>query len=71
MDHTVVHFEISAADVYKLKTFYEALFEWKILKASMEGNEYRLIQTVPTDDKRMPLNPSVNGKLFQRKTQQE
>jgi predicted enzyme related to lactoylglutathione lyase len=72
MDHTVVHFEISAADVYKLKTFYEALFEWKILKASMEVNEYRLVQTVPTYDKGMPLNSGVNGKyLFQRQTQHE
>jgi predicted enzyme related to lactoylglutathione lyase len=71
MDHTIVHFEIPAADVGKLETFYEGLFGWKILKAPMEGMEYWLIHTVPTDDKGMPLRPGVNGGLFQKQPQQE
>jgi predicted enzyme related to lactoylglutathione lyase len=71
MDHTIVHFEIPAADVGKLKTFYEGLFGWKILKAPMEGMEYWLIHTVPTDEKGMPLRPGVNGGLFQKQPQQE
>jgi predicted enzyme related to lactoylglutathione lyase len=71
MDHTIVHFEIPAADVDKLKTFYEALFGWKILKAPMGETEYWLIHTVPTDDKGMLLNPGVNGGLFQKQPQQE
>jgi uncharacterized protein len=71
MDHTIVHFEIPAASVDKLKTFYEALFGWKILKAPMGETEYWLIHTVPTDDKGMLLNPGVNGGLFQKQPQQE
>lgn len=71
MDHTIVHFEIPAADVGKLKTFYEGLFGWKIFTAPMGGMEYWLIHTVPTDEKGMPLKPGVNGGLFQKAPQQE
>ena len=35
MDHTIVHFEIPAEDVEKLRGFYSRLFGWKIEK--MEG----------------------------------
>ena len=71
MDHTIVHFEIPASNVGKLKTFYEGLFGWKIVKTPMEGMEYWLIHTVPTDDKGMSLRPGVNGGLFQKQPQQE
>ena len=71
MDHTIVHFEIPAADVGKLKTFYEGLFGWKILKTPMEGMEYWLIHTVPTDEKGMPMRPGVNGGLVPKQLQQE
>jgi len=71
MDHTIVHFEIPAANVGKLKAFYEGLFGWKILKAPMGGMEYWLIHTVPTDEKGMPLKPGVNGGMFQKQAQQE
>jgi predicted enzyme related to lactoylglutathione lyase len=66
LEHTIVHFEIPAADVGKLKTFYEGLFGLKIFKAPMGGTEYWLIQTVPTDEKGMLLKPGVNGGLFQK-----
>jgi predicted enzyme related to lactoylglutathione lyase len=71
MDHTIVHFEIPASDVGKLKTFYEGLFGWKIIKTPMEGMEYWLIHTVPTDEKGMLLRPGVNGGLVQKQLQQE
>jgi predicted enzyme related to lactoylglutathione lyase len=71
LDHTIVHFEIPAADVGKLKTFYEGVFGWKILKAPMGGTEYWLIHTVPTDEKGMLLKPGVNGGLYQKQTGQE
>ena len=32
MDHTIVHFEIPAYNVEKLKKFYAKLFGWKIDK---------------------------------------
>jgi hypothetical protein len=71
MDHTIVHFEIPATDVEKLKAFYEGLFGWKIFKVPMGGTEYWLIYTVPTDEKGMPLKPGVNGGMFQKQAQQE
>ena len=66
MDHTVIHFEISANNVQALKSFYEIVLGWKIFKASMSGVEYWLIQTVPTDEKGMLQRPGVNGGLYPR-----
>jgi predicted enzyme related to lactoylglutathione lyase len=66
MDHTIVHFEIPAKNIQKLKTFYENVLGWKIINASMPGMEYWLIHTVPTDEKGMPQRPGVNGGLYPR-----
>ena len=66
MDHTIVHFEIPARDLQKLKTFYENVLGWKIFKAPMpEGIEYWMIYTVPTDEKGMLQRPGVNGGMYQ------
>jgi predicted enzyme related to lactoylglutathione lyase len=46
MDHTLMHFEIPANNVEKLKRFYEEVFGWKIVQAS-GPIEYWVIQTVP------------------------
>ena len=35
MDHTIVHFEIPANDVQKLKKFYEEALGWKIINSNM------------------------------------
>lgn len=70
MDHTIVHFEIPADDIEKMKKFYEELFGWKIIRVTMP-TEYWLVQTVPTDDKGMPLNPGVNGGMFKRLPEQK
>jgi predicted enzyme related to lactoylglutathione lyase len=65
MDHTVVHFEIPANDVEKLKRFYEEVFGWKIVL--MPGPiEYWVIQTVPVDSDGMALRPGVNGGMFKK-----
>lgn len=65
MDHTIVHFEIPADDVEKLRKFYSALFGWKIEK--MPGTmEYFGIQTVPVNDKGMPVRPGVNGGMMKK-----
>ena len=66
MDHTIIHFEIPANNLQKLKTFYENVLGWKIIRASMQGPEYWLIHTVPTDEKGMPQRPGVNGGLYPR-----
>jgi len=65
MDHTVVHFEIPADDVEKLRKFYSELFGWKIEK--MPGPvEYWGIATVPVNEKGMPERPGVNGGMMKR-----
>ena len=65
IDHTIVHFEIPANDLEKLKKFYILLFGWKI--ELMPGQvEYYGIYTVPVDEKGMPLKPGVNGGLMKK-----
>jgi predicted enzyme related to lactoylglutathione lyase len=65
MDHTIVHFEIPADDVEKLRKFYSELFGWKIEK--MPGPvDYWGISTVPVDEKGMPVRPGVNGGMMKR-----
>jgi uncharacterized protein len=66
LDHTIIHFEIPAKDVQKLKSFYENVMGWKILKAPIPGMDYWIIQTVLTDEKGMLLAPGVNGGLYPR-----
>jgi predicted enzyme related to lactoylglutathione lyase len=65
MDHTIVHFEIPADDVEKLRKFYSALFGWKIEK--MPGPvEYYGIETVPVTKKGIPERPGVNGGMMKK-----
>jgi len=64
VDHTIIHFEIPANDVEKIKKFYSDLFGWKIEKL---GNmEYYSITTVPMDEKGNLLRPGVNGGLYKK-----
>jgi predicted enzyme related to lactoylglutathione lyase len=65
MDHTIIHFEIPANDVEKIKSFYERVFGWKIVQAA-GPIEYWVIQTVPVDPKGMLLHPGVNGGMYKR-----
>ncbi len=65
MDHTIIHFEIPANDVEKVKAFYEQVFGWKIIQAA-GPIEYWLIQTVPVDANGMLLRPGVNGGMYKK-----
>ena len=65
VDHTIVHFEIPADDLGKLRKFYSELFGWKIEK--MPGPmDYWAIKTVPVNEKGMPIRPGVNGGMMKR-----
>lgn len=64
LDHTIIHFEIPANDVEKVKKFYTDVFGWKIEKTP--NMEYYIITTVPMDDKGNLLRPGVNGGLYKR-----
>ena len=65
VDHTIIHFEIPADDVEKLRKFYSKLFGWKIEKTP-GPMDYWMIQTVPIDEKGMPIRPGVNGGMMKR-----
>lgn len=69
MDHTIVHFEIPADDVEGLTTFYRSLFDWKIQQTDVgvpPGMDYRIVETVPTDDQGVPVRTGVNGAIYGR-----
>jgi predicted enzyme related to lactoylglutathione lyase len=70
MDHTIIHFEIPATNVEKLKQFYAGLFGWKIEKYP-GPMEYWMIQTVPTDDKGMLQRPGVNGGMVKKENPEQ
>jgi predicted enzyme related to lactoylglutathione lyase len=65
VDHTIVHFEIPAKDVEKLKKFYSELFGWKIYKPP-GPIEYWIIETVPGDEQGMTARPGVNGGMYKK-----
>ena len=71
MDHTIVHFEIPADNVEELSKFYSSLFDWKIVHSPVEGMDYWIIHTVPTDDEGMPQRPGVNGGMFPKQPEQK
>jgi predicted enzyme related to lactoylglutathione lyase len=69
VDHTIVHFEIPADDVEKLRRFYSGLFGWKIEKM-LGPMEYWSIETVPVDEKGTTIRAGVNGGMMKRQNPQ-
>jgi predicted enzyme related to lactoylglutathione lyase len=65
IDHTILHFEIPANNIEKLRKFYSELFDWKIEKTPGPA-EYWSIHTVPVDEKGAPIRPGVNGGIMKR-----
>jgi predicted enzyme related to lactoylglutathione lyase len=65
MPNPVQHFEIYGEDPEKLGKFYSGLFGWKI--SPVEGMEYWMLGTVPTNEKGHPTEPGgINGGLMKR-----
>jgi uncharacterized protein len=69
MSHTLVHFEIPADDVDKLKKFYSSVFGWNTV--DIPQMEYVMLQTVPTDEKGMLKEPGINGGLYKRTSKEQ
>jgi hypothetical protein len=69
VDHTIVHFEIPADDVQKLKDFYSKLFGWK-MERFPGPVEYWNIQTVPSNEKGEPIRRGVNGGMMKKQNPQ-
>ena len=64
MNHTIIHFDIPADDVDKMRDFYKAVFDWKFTFISQM--DYNIIHTVPTDAEGMLKEPGVNGGMYKR-----
>lgn len=64
MDHTIIHFEIPAEDIERLRRFYSNVFGWKIKKE--ETMDYWMVQTVQTDSQGMPIRPGINGGMLKK-----
>lgn len=65
MNHTIVHFEIPADDLQKIKDFYRAVFDWNMIE--LKGPiDYIMLHTVPTDEQGMLKEPGVNGGMYKR-----
>jgi len=69
VDHTIVHFEIPADDVERLRRFYAELFGWKIERWSGPA-DYYTVTTVPVNEKGEPVRPGVNGGMMKRQNPQ-
>ena len=64
----VVHFEIPADNEDRAQAFYEKIFGWRIVKSPIPNWDYRLANTVETDEKGLPLSPgAINGAISKRK----
>jgi len=58
MDHPVIHFEIPAKDLEKMKKFYTDLFGWKIAGAGY--GEYQMVETKTGEA------PGINGGMMRK-----
>jgi len=56
VDHTIVHFDIPAEDIEKMKKFYSELFGWRIYRDAGPV-EYWMIETVTVEEKGNPVRP--------------
>jgi len=63
--NSIVHFDIPATDLEKLKTLYSKLFNWKIYRAP-GPIDYWMIETVPVNEQGMLLRPGVNGGMYKK-----
>ncbi|MEN9558456.1 MAG: hypothetical protein RL141_825 [Candidatus Parcubacteria bacterium] len=71
MDH-VVHFEIPADNEDRAQAFYEKTFGWSIFKSPIPNWDYRLANTVETDEKGWPKSLGViNGAIAPRKAPED
>ncbi len=69
MNHTIVHFEIPADDLDKMKRFYGNVFGWKIV--DIPRMDYVMFQTVPTDERGMLKEPGLNGGMYKRTAKEQ
>lgn len=66
--HKVVHFEIPAEDLSRMKDFYGSVLGWQFTTVPMSIGEYTSVVTTPVDEQtQLPTEPgAINGGAFQR-----
>jgi len=67
----LIHQLLLPNDIEELSKFYSSLFNWKIIHSPVEGMDYWVIHTVPTDENGMLQRPGVNGGMFPRAPEQK
>jgi uncharacterized protein len=68
----VVHFEMPAEDMERVKRFYESAFGWKMQQFGPEMGNYVVAQTDETDEKGMlKENNRINGGFFPKMNEPE
>ncbi len=63
----VVHFEMPAEDMGRMRKFYETVFNWQTKQLGPEMGEYVLVETTETDENRMIKSPgAINGGFYKK-----
>ncbi len=69
MKNKACFFEIPATDFQKAKTFYEAIFDWKV---EVQGNEGAMALTTAADKDYNPIEVGgINGGFYMRKSKED
>jgi uncharacterized protein len=65
--HPVVHFELPAGDMGRMKKFYETAFGWQMNQLGKDMGEYVVVTTTETDENRMIKEPgAINGGFYKK-----
>ena len=63
----VVHFEMPAGDMGRMKKFYESVFGWKMNQLGPEMGNYVTVATSETDEQGMIQEPGrINGGFYEK-----
>lgn len=63
----VVHFEMPAEDISRMKKFYEGVFGWKTNQLGPEMGDYVVVETSETDENHMIKKPgNINGGFYKK-----
>ncbi len=64
----VVHFEMPAEDMGRMKKFYESAFHWKMNQLGEDMGNYVVVTTAPTDEHQMITKTGMINGGFYKKT---
>jgi predicted enzyme related to lactoylglutathione lyase len=66
----VVHFEIPADDMERMKKFYETAFGWETHQLGPEMGNYVTVMTTETGEDRRPTQPGeINGGFYHKQAE--